>query len=480
MLTFIEVSFWVVGFCLWAGLFKVALSPLLPLNRLVKQRRSANHQLLLTQNIQHFQQRLAELQQDYNTGRLNQQAYQQQKTQLQRQLIQLEQLIDVSAHVSTVSIQSSKQALNQPDKAIQQEIELSEKRYIKKLVSALLLLSLILLVILYQRLSNRAEVHRFWQAQQQFAQNADDVLTAKTGKLPATITVADIPAFLAVLQSNVHQNANDADRWLRLSEVLTGMQATDAALQAMARAYRLDVNNQAIAADYAQMRFFANGGQLDNTTRQVIEGILTQNPNHEGIQMLLIMGEIKAGDNAQSNSRKLNDSAKHYEVALDLIDGLRNHIISKSGNQTQALLSLQQLVVMIEDKQQVLARVDSIDVSIQIAKEMLPFVKPTDVLFLILQDVKGDVPFAVKRVKVADINLNSGIVALQLIEQDVIMPSVTLSQLLNQQADSTHLALTARISHTGNMTSQSQDLIANPILLVNEQSIKLMINQKIP
>lgn len=488
MLTFIEVSFWVVGFCLWAGLFKVALSPLLPLNRLVKQRRFANHQLLLTQNIQHFQQRFAELQQDFNAGRLNQQAYQQQKTQLQRQLIQLEQLIDVSTHVSTVSIQSSKQAskqtskqaLNQPDTATQKAIEFSEKQYIKKLVSALLLLSLILLVILYQRLSNRAEVHRFWQAQQQFAQNADDVLTAKTGKLPATITVADISAFLAVLQSNVHQNANDADRWLRLSEVLTGMQATDAALQAMARAYRLDVNNQAIAADYAQMRFFANGGQLDNTTRQVIEGILTQNPNHEGVQMLLIMGEIKAGDNAQSNSRKLNDSAKHYEVALDLIDGLRNHIISKSGNQTQALLSLQQLVVMIEDKQQVLARVDSIDVSIQITKEMLPFVKPTDVLFLILQDVKGDAPFAVKRVKVADINLSSGIVALQLTEQDVIMPSVTLSQLLNQQADSTHLALTARISHTGNMTSQSQDLIANPILLVNKQSIKLMINQKIP
>lgn len=515
MPTMMDAGFWVAGFCLWLGLFAVALYPLSPLYSRFKQRHVASHQQMLTENIQQFKQRLAELQQDVNAGRLNQQAYQQQKTQLQRQLLQLEQLIDVAidepvvsgqtaikqaskkeinSHENKAANKADNHANNQANDQANRQSNRQSKWHVKKLVGILLLSSLIMLVGLYQWVSNRDEVHQFWQAQQQFAQTADAVLTSKTANSTdlSHIAVEDIPAFLAVLQTNVHQHANDADRWLRLSEVLTGMQATDAALQAMTRAYRLDSNNESLAAAYAQMRFFANGGRLDDTTRQVIANILAQNPNHEGSQMLLIMGEIKAGDDAINNSSNVTNDAnnrnvnnqlssnKHYAVALSLIDELRDRIIKKAGNHTQALLSLQQLVTMIEDKQQTSVTAQVIEVSIRLAKEVQAFVKSTDVLFLIAQDVNTGTAFAVKPVKMADINL-AEVIKLQLTDQDVVMPSLGVSQLLSQQsAGSINLALTARISHSGKVKSQSQDLIANPVLLTNTQPISLIINQKIP
>ena len=69
------------------------------------------------------------------------------------------------------------------------------------------------------------------------------------------------------------------------------MEATDSAIEALSRAYRLAPENEEIATTYAQTSFFVNEGQLDANIRRVLQDYIAKNPQHERAQMLMAMGE---------------------------------------------------------------------------------------------------------------------------------------------------------------------------------------------
>ena len=46
--------------------------------------------------------------------------------------------------------------------------------------------------------------------------------------------------------------------------------------------------------------FFANQGQLDANSRRVLQGVLAENPQHEGAQMLMAMGEARSSNFEQA------------------------------------------------------------------------------------------------------------------------------------------------------------------------------------
>ena len=59
------------------------------------------------------------------------------------------------------------------------------------------------------------------------------------------------------MQTNVHHNATDPMRWFRMSEIYMALEAPEQALEALARAYRLNsVMMKKIAITYAADQFF--------------------------------------------------------------------------------------------------------------------------------------------------------------------------------------------------------------------------------
>lgn len=383
---------------------------------------------LLSVNVATFKQRLAELQTDKDAGVINPEHYQQQKLELQRQLLQAEQ----------------------PEQQAR-PVRLSNRLFILLWIPMLTFLA-------YFMVADRSSVFQLWQAQDQVGKVADDLLTGKIDVPPAWATEDSI-GLISAMQTNVHRHAYDANRWMRLSELFLSLEATESALQALARAYRLQPDNDDIAMTYAQVSFFANGASLTPDARRIVENFLQKNANHEGAMMLMAMSETKEGN---------------YSQALAWVNKLSDSIRAKTGDHSQALNSLQKLQDDIKQRQQKAA--EALGVTITINTSLLPLITENDSLFVSVQDINGGAPYAVKKLPVS--NIHNGTIEVSLSDDDAMMANRTLS--IGRAGDS-KLSVKARISASGNAISQSGDLTSNPVILSNDsQQINIEINQQVP
>lgn len=390
--------------------------------------KKVNNNQLMSVNVAVFGERIAELEADKMAGVIDEATFSAQETELKRQLI------NAQTHIETYAPASKKSRI------------------------IVMIWIPILAMLAYLLTSDRTSVFTLWQAQDTVGQVADDLLTGKIDTPPSWAT-KDSPALISTIQTNVYRHADDSNRWMRLSELFLGLDANPQALEALARAYRLDPTNTQIALIYAQTSFFANNGLLDATARQVLLDILKQEPEHEGAQMLMAMGESRAGN---------------FTNAKAWIARLRSSIASKSGDRSQALASLDELVANIEAQE---AKASTgIQVLISITPELLAQVKADDVLFVSVSAQSGGAPYAVKRVAVSQIK--DGKLTLTLSDLDAMMPSQTLSA---GRTAKVPLMVNARISHSGSAASESGDLSANPILLAeNQNEVSLVISQIVP
>lgn len=387
-----------------------------------------NDNRLMQVNVDNFHARLAELEEDKMAGLIDETMYQAQVIDLQRQLLAAQTIYDAYPPTS-----------------------------LKSRLIVLLWIPL-LAGLAYLVSGDRTPVFLLWQAQDSLGQVADELMTGKIDTPPAWAT-ADSSALISAMQINVHRHANDADRWMRLSELFLSLDAKPQALEALARAYRLDVDNDEIASTYAQISFFANDGRLDNNARQVLTNLLANNPKHEGAQMLMAMGEARAGN---------------YEQALAWVARLRSAIAAKSGNHSSALGSLDEMRATIESQAQKAAL--GVAVTVVIAPNLLPKVDANDVLFVSISDSQGGAPYAVQRLAVTAIK--EGQVVLNLSDANAMLPERTL-QVARQ--NNVSLVVSARISKTGNAISQSGDLSANPVVLASTANqAEILINQVVP
>ncbi|MGE6391481.1 c-type cytochrome biogenesis protein CcmI, partial [Psychrobacter pacificensis] len=240
----------------------IAIMPWLRAPRL--QSKPIDNQLLDI-NVAVFRERLAELQTDKDSGTINNSHYQNQKLELERQLL------DVQRQITPMVTPDVKSRL---------------------IVAAWIP---ILAAMAYLLIGNRTPVFDLWTAEDKVGQVADDLLTAKIDK-PPSWAFEDGRQLISAMQTNVHRNADDPNRWMRLSELFLSMEATDSALEALSRAYRLAPENEEIATTYAQTSFFVNEGQLDANIRRVLQAILAKNPQHERAQMLMAMGETRSSN----------------------------------------------------------------------------------------------------------------------------------------------------------------------------------------
>ncbi|WP_201593057.1 c-type cytochrome biogenesis protein CcmI [Psychrobacter sp. Pi2-51] len=383
---------------------------------------------LLDINIAVFRARLAELKSDKDAGTIDDSHYQTQKLELERQLL------DAQRVVAPMVVPGIKSRL------------------------IIIVWVPVLAVMAYLMIGDRTPVFELWAAEDKVGQVADDLLTGKIDQPPAW-AIEDGQQLISAMQTNVYRHADDYNRWMRLSELFLSLEATDSALEALSRAYRLSPDNEEIATTYAQISFFANKGQLDDNSRRVLEAVLAKNPQHEGAQMLMAMGEARSSN---------------FDQAQGWIKRLRASIAAKPGDHTQALASLDELSANVTTQQQQAS--EGIDVTITINASLLPLVKGDDVLFVAIRDVKGGPPFAAKRLPISVIK--QGEVNISLSDLDAMMPTRTLK---SARADKIQLAVIARISHSGNASAESGDLSGNPVVISAEQNqVNVDINQQVP
>ena len=403
----------------------IAIMPWLRAPRL--QSKPIDNQLLDI-NVAVFRERLAELKTDKDSGTIDDAHYQNQKLELERQLL------DAQREVTPMVTPGIKSRL------------------------ILMVWVPVLAALAYLMVGDRTPVFDLWTAEDKVGKVADDLLTGKIDQ-PPVWAIENGQQLISAMQTNVYRHADDPNRWMRLSELFLSLEATDSALEALSRAYRLSPDNEEIATTYAQISFFANKGQLDATSRRVLQDVLAKNPRHEGAQMLMAMGE------ARSNN---------FEEAQGWIKRLRSSIAAKPGDHTKALASLDELsnYVSTQEKQ----ALEGIDVTVKINANLLPLVKADDVLFVAIRDVKGGPPFAAKRLPISIIK--QGEASIRLSNLDAMMPDRTLN---SARSDKTQLAVVARISHSGNAIAESGDLSGNPIVISAEQTqVNVEINQQIP
>ena len=420
-----------------AGLF-IALSALIALALAVivimpwlRASRLQQHPVdnqLLDINVAVFRERLAELKADNENGTIDDSHYQNQKLELERQLLDAQRQV---APMVTPNVKS---------------------RFIVAIWVP------ILAAMAYLLIGNRTPVFELWQAQDKVGQVADDLLTGKIDQ-PPEWAIEDSRQLITAMQTNVYRHADDPDRWMRLSELFLSLEATDYAIEALSRAYRLSPDNDEIATTYAQISFFANDGQLDANSRRVLQDVLAKHPEHEGAQMLMAMGEARGSN---------------FEQAQSWIKRLRDSIAAKPGDHSKALASLDELSANVRAQEAQAAQ--GIEVTVTIDAGLLPLVKGDDVLFVAIRDVKGGPPFAAKRLPISVIKQGQATISLS--DLDAMMPDRTLQ---SARTDKTQLAVVARISHSGNAVAESGDLSGNPIVISAEQNqVTININQQVP
>lgn len=389
--------------------------------------RVAKDNRLMAINIEVFNHRINELQADKDAGVIDDVYYNAQSTELKRQLIAAQ------THAESHAVVSVKSRL------------------------IVMIWIPLLAMLAYLTTSDRTPVFTLWQSQDTVGQVADDLLTAKIDTPPQWAS-KNSTALISAMQTNVHMHADDANRWMRLSELFGALDAKPQALEALSRAYRLEPDNVEIAMTYAQTSFFVNNGVLDASARDAVLGILRVMPDHEGAQMMMAMAETRAGN---------------FTNAKAWVHKLRSSVAGKSGNRSEALASLDLLLSNIEAQE--IKAAQGVNVAIMLDAKLMPQIKEDDVLFVSIVSVKGGAPYAVKRLPVSQIK--NGQMMVSLSDMDAMMPTRTLS--LGRQSD--ELVVNARISHLGEAMPKSGDLSANPVPLTKtSNTVTLTISQIVP
>lgn len=384
---------------------------------------------LLDLNVSVFRERLAELAADQQAGRLDPEAYQAQKIELERQLL-----------------------------AVTDSVDLSGQRRAPRVVIGLVFLWLPLMsVAAYVLIGERQPVYAYWQALDQYDQVAEQLLTGQIERPPESVT--DAIGLLQAMQTHVYRNPTDAQRWLAMSQAYVVVEAIEPALEALSRAQRRAPEDDQIAMTYAQMRFFSQEGQLDDKTKQVLGEVLARNPQHEGALLLLAMGQQRAGN---------------YPIAIEYLNQIKTIRLSRDSDVTAA--AIVQLDRAIEQTQQLqqAALSSRIEVKVSLAAALRAQVKPSDTLFVYVRALQGaTIPYAVHKQDVA-LLLAGQTVDVVLSDQNAMMAERSISSARRERIA---LAVGARISQTGNPTGAAGDLESLPVPLGTEKQFQVTIDR---
>ncbi len=274
--------------------------------------------------------------------------------------------------------------------------------------------------------------------------NLGDSLALEKAQLQQNATeIHDkIPGLIAHLQ----QNPSDLQGWLMLGKSYVFLQDYPKAAQVFAKLYQLQPDNLEVILNYADNLAMSRDGQLAGEPAALIEKALILEPNNNEALWLAGMAKMEAGD---------------YQQALNYWQKLANQLPADAEGlgQVQAMIA--------EATAQ--ANTPKTEIAVKVTLDATLKAQANQTLFVYAQAVTGPkMPLAIVRKQVGDLPLS-----INLNDSMAMQPNLHL-------ADFKQLKIIARISKTGDASTQKGDLIGSTeISLPISQAVSITINQAV-
>lgn len=237
--------------------------------------RRDGEQDLVALNRRVFRERLAELERDHAEGRTDEPTFVELRTELERNMLGL----DAPA--------TAADAARFPPRAVS---------------FAVLVLLPLLAVGFYKGIAAPEGLPAWWQLRAEMGPSVDKLMRGETPAADEARgrTMAD---FVRLLQDRLQRDPKNADGWFMLGIAYMQLELVQPAATAFEHAWRLRPEEPRFALLYAQARIFGNEGQLDPTSRGLLESVLEREPAHEGALLMYGLAAHRSGDFAAAVAR---------------------------------------------------------------------------------------------------------------------------------------------------------------------------------
>lgn len=421
-------AFWILATLLS---LVVALLVLWPLWRTPRR----DEQTLLMLNRRVYQERLEELTRDRDEGRIDAATFDDLQTELQRNLLTLEEPTEARSAAGSW-----------------------------RLPVVLALLATAGSVMFYAGTQYSPDIAAWWQLQQRIAPVAERIIA---GKQPteAEQNAYSLPQIIQGLQQQLQKNPTQPEGWYTLGVAYAQAEILPQALVAFEHAWRLQPNDSRYALTYAQARLFSNQGQLDDMSRELLQTVVQREPNHEGALLLLGLGAYRSGD---------------FAVAVPVLEQLQHVRDQRLPDDTSAAMqevrralidARQQLQASVAGKT-VVQKAPLLRVTVQIDKALADKFSPEDTLYVFARALQGSpMPLAVVRRSAGELPLT-----IELDDAQSMVPNRLLSSV-------SEIVVEARVSRHGSPEKHSGDLeaVAVPVRQGKQgQTVALRISSVVP
>lgn len=216
-----------------------------------------------------FKDRLVELQGDLDNDRINQQAYDQLKLELEQTL-----LADVQDLNENPAEKQSKQNI---------------------LIAALAFLMIpIISLSIYGVEGTNEHIQRWMAVEPELNELLDAVLAGKAD--PEAAQQYSMIDFIHALQRKAQSEGDNPVRWFQLGVTYLRAESPQFAEVALRRAHYLDADNSEYAIAHAQSLMALNQGALTAESERLLREVIDKNPNQVDALMMLAMGAFASGN----------------------------------------------------------------------------------------------------------------------------------------------------------------------------------------
>lgn len=381
-------------------------------------------------NTEVIKDQLAELRTDLEIGKLDEQAYNAARQDLQRELLD-----DVDDDGSVVRSAGERSG---------------------RWVAVVLLVMLPALSIpLYQKLGQYNIIERLAQG---------------PGAAVAPGQKHTLEEMVGKLAIRMRQEPENVEGWIMLGRSYATMGRYRDAENAYAKAYRLDKDNPVLITDYADIMVTANGGNFTDEAGSLLENAIALNPRE--IKALWLSGHWK-----YQQGQYIEAIARWQQAATLLPAGNENIAVINQQIQ-QAKLQLGEAGTALEATPVQTASVPApaagttgIQVSVSLDPALTEKAAPDDTLFIFARASQGPkMPLAIVRKQVRDLPLT-----VTLDDSMAMTPAMVLSKFPT-------VAVGARVSKSGQAIARSGDLqgLKDPVSVNDQESVKIVIGEVVP
>jgi cytochrome c-type biogenesis protein CcmH len=270
-------------------------------------------------------------------------------------------------------------------------------------------------------------------------------------------SVEAVEAVVAQLAEKMAENPDDPQGWALLGRSYMSLARYAEAVEAYTQLYQLDGDDPDVMLSYAEALALSRDGDLSGQPNELIERALATAPRDPTALWLAGLAARQRGEN--------DKALDHWQMLLPLVQA-----------DPQALEQLQTLIAEVPTSAAVgdlpdAASGPALTVNVSLAENLQAELGGDETLFVYARAVNGPpMPLAVARRRAGELPLS-----IVLDDRMAMTPNARLS-------DHELVNLTARISHSGQATPQSGDLIGelNDVSSRQDAPLALIIDRRQP